>query len=897
MYKKNLKWRNKMQPKASLPRGLSAFFSKLSVGQKLAAGFGAVLLILVALVAFIEYKLVGQDELQNSVIELRVPTNIAGHDLVNGVNHSLAALRGYMILGKDSFKQQRQAAWKGIDKNLAIMTNMSKNWTVPENIEKLKDLKNTFAEFRIAQQQVEDISHSADEQPAMKMLLTEAAPRATKVIKAITGMINEEKNQPATSTRKALLATFADSRGSFAMGLASIRAYLISGDKKWSDDFNQRWAVNTERLKTIQENSQILTHAQRQHFQTYISNREAFAPIPPKMFSIRGSNKWNMANYLLATEAAPRAGKALKILADMVESQNNLMASDAKALQEESSFIKLISIIATLIALTIGGIIAWFISKAITGPLIEAMSASKRIAEGDLSGEIKVSSQDETGQLLLTMQQMQQKLTSVIERDIQSIVDTAGAGDLSQRIKLDDKEGFYKKLSSSINDLVDVNERVINDTVRMFSAMASGDLTQSIKGDYQGSFNDLKRDANLTVNKLTQVIEGDIQNLVNSALNGDLSQRIDTSDKEGFYKNLSSGLNELLESSSSFVSDVGNLFASMSEGDLTKPITQEYKGDFERIKGDANETLSKLTDIMLKIREAANTVHTAADEIAQGNADLSQRTEEQASSLEETASSMEEITSTVKQSSDNSSEANQLASEAKNKAEQGGETVHEAVGAMKEILTSSNRINDIIGVIDEIAFQTNLLALNAAVEAARAGEQGRGFAVVAGEVRNLSKRSADAAKEIKDLIRDSVVKVETGSNLVNESGETLGSIVHAVDRVAGMIAEVNNAAAEQTSGIEQINQAVSQMDEMTQQNAALVEEASAASEAMSEQASSMNRLIGFFKMGDYTEITPTTAANKTPEAIQTYKPQVAEMASTGGGNAASFSNNDDWEDF
>jgi len=886
-----------MQAKASRPQGLSAFFSKLSVGQKLAAGFGAVLLILVALVAFIEYKLVGQDELQNNVIELRVPTNIAGHDLVNGVNYSLAALRGYMILGKDSFKQQRQMAWKEIDKSLTTMTKMSKNWTMPENIEKLKDLKNTFTEFRVAQQQVEDISHSADEQPAMKMLLTEAAPRATKVIKAITGMINEEKNQPATPARKALLATFADSRGSFAMGLASIRAYLISGDKKWSDDFNQRWVVNTDRLKTIQENSLLLTATQRQHFQIYVSNREEFASIPTKMFKIRGSSKWNMANYLLATEAAPRAGKALKILADMVDSQNKLMASDAKALQEESTFIKLISIIATLIALTIGGFIAWFISKAITGPLIEAMSASKRIAEGDLSGEIKVSSQDETGQLLLTMQQMQQKLTNVIERDIQSIVDTAGAGDLSQRIKLDDKEGFYKKLSISINDLVDVNERVINDTVRMFSAMANGDLTQSIEGDYQGSFNDLKRDANLTVNKLTQVIEGDIQNLVNSALNGDLSQRIDTSDKEGFYKNLSSGLNELLESSSSFVSDVGNLFASMSEGDLTKPINQEYKGDFERIKRDANETLSKLTDIMLKIREAANTVHTAADEIAQGNADLSQRTEEQASSLEETASSMEEITSTVKQSSDNSSEANQLASEAKNKAEQGGETVHEAIAAMKEILASSNRISDIIGVIDEIAFQTNLLALNAAVEAARAGEQGRGFAVVAGEVRNLSKRSADAAKEIKDLIRDSVVKVETGSNLVNESGETLSSIVHAVDRVAGMIAEVNNAAAEQTSGIEQINQAVSQMDEMTQQNAALVEEASAASEAMSEQASSMNKLIGFFKMGNYSEITHTTAADQAPEAIQTYKPQATETASAGGGNAASFSNNDDWEDF
>ncbi len=390
-------------------------------------------------------------------------------------------------------------------------------------------------------------------------------------------------------------------------------------------------------------------------------------------------------------------------------------------------------------------------------------------------------------------------------------------------------------------------------------------------------------------------IEREIDEIVDAASKGDLSKRVSLEGKEGFFEKLSLGLNQLLESSSSFVSDIGQLFSSLSEGDLTQPINQDYQGDFETIKVDANNTLNKLTEILTQIREAANTVHTAANEIAQGNTDLSQRTEEQASSLEETASSMEEITATVKQSSDNSNEANQLATEAKGKAEQGGSTVQEAVGAMKEILTSSNRINDIIGVIDEIAFQTNLLALNAAVEAARAGEQGRGFAVVAGEVRNLSKRSADAAKEIKDLIRDSVVKVETGSTLVNESGDTLSSIVHAVDRVAGMIAEVNNAAAEQTSGIEQINQAVAQMDEMTQQNAALVEEASAASEAMSEQASSMNRLIGFFKIGDFTaEATPPEQA---PETIQTYKPQTTGTANSGGGNAASFSNNDDWEDF
>jgi methyl-accepting chemotaxis protein len=239
-------------------------------------------------------------------------------------------------------------------------------------------------------------------------------------------------------------------------------------------------------------------------------------------------------------------------------------------------------------------------------------------------------------------------------------------------------------------------------------------------------------------------------------------------------------------------------------------------------------------------------VASGAEEISQGNADLSQRTEEQASSLEETASSMEEMTSTVRQNADNAKVANELAEKTSSKAIQGGEVVNRAVQSMSGINESSKKIADIIGVIDEIAFQTNLLALNAAVEAARAGEQGRGFAVVAGEVRNLAQRSAGAAKEIKDLIRDSVSKVEDGTLLVNESGETLKDIVASVKRVTDMISDIAEASVEQSSGIEQVNKAVTQMDEMTQQNAALVEEASAAGESMAEQANDMRRLLNFF---------------------------------------------------
>ncbi len=300
-------------------------------------------------------------------------------------------------------------------------------------------------------------------------------------------------------------------------------------------------------------------------------------------------------------------------------------------------------------------------------------------------------------------------------------------------------------------------------------------------------------------------IEAEVQDIVAAAINGDVDRRIELNGKDGFFLNLSRGINELTGS---------------------------------------------MAEVVSQVKTAAGEVSRGAEEISQGNANLSQRTEEQASSLEETASSMEEMTSTVKQNAENAGQANQLALAAREQAEKGGAVVAKAVKAMTDINEASRKIANIIGVIDEIAFQTNLLALNAAVEAARAGEQGRGFAVVATEVRNLAGRSATAAKEIKALIQDSVAKVGEGSNLVTQSGATLEQIVGAVKKVTDIVAEIAAASTEQSAGIEQVNKAVMQLDELTQQNAALVEEASAASQSMAEQARGLNDLMARYQVDD-----------------------------------------------
>ena len=337
---------------------------------------------------------------------------------------------------------------------------------------------------------------------------------------------------------------------------------------------------------------------------------------------------------------------------------------------------------------------------------------------------------------------------------------------------------------------------------------------------------------------------------------------------------------------------------TVASGDLTSRIvvsTTEETGQLLQALQDMN---ASLVSIVGQVRGGTETIATASTQIAAGNLDLSSRTEEQASSLEETASSMEELTSTVRQNADNAQQANALARTASGVAVKGGEVVDKVVHTMDAINDSSRKIVDIISVIDGIAFQTNILALNAAVEAARAGEQGRGFAVVATEVRNLAQRSAAAAKEIKTLIGDSVVAVDAGSKLVAEAGGTMADIVSSVQRVTDIMAEISLATQEQSSGIDQINQAIGQMDQVTQQNAARVEEAAAAAESLQEQAGKLSEVVSVFKL-DGVQVqapaAPRNAAAQARPAIRAAAPRAALKAAPAG--LASKPSNDDWEAF
>ena len=341
--------------------------------------------------------------------------------------------------------------------------------------------------------------------------------------------------------------------------------------------------------------------------------------------------------------------------------------------------------------------------------------------------------------------------------------------------------------------------------------------------------------------------QNEVEKLIKAAAVGQLSERIKTDEFTGTSKDLTESFNRLLDSVVTPLDEAQAVLTALASRDLTRQMTGVYQGEFDRMKTSLNQALTNLTETMVAVRGAVETVSAGSEQITKGNEDLSQRTNEQATSLEQTTSSMQEITETVKQNADNAKQASQLAMEAQETADKGGAVTHQAVAAMLEINKSSKKIAEIITVIDEIAFQTNLLALNAAVEAARAGEHGRGFAVVASEVRNLAQRSALAAKEIKGLIKESIQRVDIGSELVNQSGKTLDEIVHSVKRVTHIIGGISAASLGQANGIDQVNRAIEAMDEATQRNAGLVEETTLAAQTMKGQAKELLHQVSTFK--------------------------------------------------
>ncbi|MEA9557814.1 methyl-accepting chemotaxis protein [Xanthomonas nasturtii] len=498
----------------------------------------------------------------------------------------------------------------------------------------------------------------------------------------------------------------------------------------------------------------------------------------------------------------------------------------------------------SLLALLIVAL-GWYTLSNLTRNVRRAATVAANIAQGELDERIVPPSRDETGQLLDNMRRMQEQVQHVLAAQSE-MAQRHDAGQISYRMDADSFPGAYATMVRDTNALVGSHIAVKMQLAQIMSRYAIGDLSQDMQrlpGEKA-----VLTDTMDTVKANLSAMNNEIKLLAQAAASGDFSVRGDAQRFQYDFRAMVDSLNQLMATADANLQSLSKVLQAIAAGDLTARMQGDFHGVFARMRDDANATVTQLADIVGRIQRSTDAINDAASEIASGNQDLSQRTEQQAANLEETAASMEELTSTVRTNAEHAKRASQLVVGAAAVASQGGDVVGQVVGTMAGIQAASRKIADIIGVIDGIAFQTNILALNAAVEAARAGEQGRGFAVVASEVRSLAQRSAGAAKEIKHLIDDSVSRVEHGNQLVGQAGRTMQEIVDSVQNVTTIMHEISEASLQQSQGIEQVGQTVAQMDQATQQNAALVEEATAAARAMEEQAQQLRDAVSVFQL-------------------------------------------------
>ncbi|WOS38989.1 methyl-accepting chemotaxis protein [Xanthomonas rydalmerensis] len=591
------------------------------------------------------------------------------------------------------------------------------------------------------------------------------------------------------------------------------------------------------------------------------------------------------------------------LLGEFTNEERGLLAKRSATLDTVRAQNKWAILLGNLLVIVVATGMAILIRRQLLKRLGTAIGVADAISRGKLDNAIDLRSKDEAGALLLSMDKMQSQLQSVLAAQAE-MAKRHDAGQISFRMDEGAFPGDYGRMVHDSNTLVATHIGVKMRLMQIMGRYAIGDLSEDmdrLPGE--------KAVLTETMDKVKLnliAMNTEIKHLAGAAAAGDFSVRGDTERFQYDFRLMVDSLNQLMATADGNLQSLSNLLQAIAAGDLTVRMQGDFQGVFATMRDDANATAEQLAAIVARIQTAAVSINGAASEIAAGNDDLSRRTEQQAASLEETAASMEELTSTVKQNAEHARQANQLAAGAASVASQGGDVVGQVVQTMSGIEASSKKIGDIISVIDGIAFQTNILALNAAVEAARAGEQGRGFAVVASEVRTLAQRSANAAKEIKGLIDDSVARVTEGSALVDQAGKTMTEIVTSVQRVTDIMGEISAASQEQSAGIEQVNQTVTQMDETTQQNAALVEEATAAARSMEEQAGQLSQAVAVFKIdassshAGHSAVARAASAPVRTVARPVAKPAVKPAARTARPAArpvAVAAGDDSWQEF
>lgn len=540
----------------------------------------------------------------------------------------------------------------------------------------------------------------------------------------------------------------------------------------------------------------------------------------------------------------PAVDETGKVFGRQVFIQDEGVLTEPLALASQQAWQSLASVVLALVILVV--LLILLVNRLVVSPLQGLTQTLKQLeATDNFSLTVNSHSQDEVGQMADALNRHLARVSKAVNEANQA-VSALSQGQLSHRIGGDYK-GDLLVLKEGINDSADVVKAMIEQIAHAMNALNKGDFAVQVNQVGQGAFADILTDVAQSMTRLNHIIE-QTNNVMQSVSQGEFNERIQV-DASGSLALLKEAINQTLAQLSQTIHDIARVMQLQSQGDLSARVQVNCQGSLQQLKDSINSNADHLARTIRQVSVSASMVATAADEVSIGSMSLSDSVQEQAASMEETTATMTEINAAIRDNAQNSVRVDDLEHQLQKQSETAAQVMQQTIDAMREIQASSQQITEIVTLIDGIAFQTNLLALNAAVEAARAGEHGRGFAVVAGEVRALAQKSSNAAQEIRDLIAQSVSRVEQGTQLAKDSQQVLNEMNGSIDQVTSMIAQIASASANQATGVSEVNKALQLIDQVTQQNAALVEQTAAASQSLKEQAAVLDEHMNFFKAG------------------------------------------------
>jgi len=602
------------------------------------------------------------------------------------------------------------------------------------------------------------------------------------------------------------------------------------------------------------------------------------------------SGEFYKANLTLLNKGNPLAKKLL----GSIDQANAKITEQVKSKQQKAveltELLETLQIVGGILIMLAGLLVAWLFIRAIKANISELANRISAIAKAQKFDQPLPLRQDEFSTLVVDFNNLLIGLSSAFKQANHTVSAIAN-GDFKQRMS-GDYVGDLGQLQQGVNASADQVDFMMSELEKVMQGLKEGKLDLAMDGRVAQSFRDL---VDSSLHSMSSIIS-QVNATMKQMMEGDFNGRV-TVAAAGEFQVLKDSINASMDSIAQAIESISEVVGAQAQGDLTKALPSGMlKGQLHDLKNAINYSSAKVKETVVQAVESSHVVSNAASQVSQGAADLSGRVQQQAAAVEQTSATMHQITSAVQANTDNANKVAELTREVQNHSNQGAQVMQQTIDAIKSIQQASSKIADIVSIIDSIAFQTNLLALNAAVEAARAGEHGRGFAVVASEVRALAGKSADAAKDIKGLIEDSAQRVDAGTQLADKSGEMLGSIRESIGEVAKMIDSITIASKEQLLGISQVNQSIGDIERVTQENAALVEETTAAAESLSHEASSLNDNMSFFKTGETSQLrSPSKAAHIAPQI--TVKTTAMSRSKPAGLPSPKANQSDEWSEF